>query len=59
MKKTFDWFDPTSKDFLMAEYVFKGLFNLRESLAQKIDANPDNIADVHTLYLLSKIRPTS
>ena len=59
MKKTFDWFDPTSKEFLMAEYVFKGLFVLRERLAQKLDVNPDKIADARTLYMLSKIRPTT
>ena len=58
MRKITDGFDPESDSYLLTEYTFKGLYRLRETLAQKLDINPDKICDMATLYLLSQKRIT-
>jgi hypothetical protein len=43
----------------LTDYCFKGLFGLREKLAQRYDVNPDYLCDMAIVYLLGKMRPLS
>eukprot|EP00347_Sterkiella_histriomuscorum_P012468 403368461 len=56
-RKILDGFDPESEEFLLTEYIFKRIYNLREHLAQIIDVTPSEICDDSMLYVLSKKRP--
>ena len=44
-RKILDGFDPESESFLLTDYCFKGLYGLRETLAQRHDYSPDYICD--------------
>ncbi|CDW82708.1 3-5 exonuclease family protein [Stylonychia lemnae] len=58
-RKIVDGFDPNNEEFLKIEFIFKGIYNLRENIAEQVDKNPDELCDISTLYLLSTKKPLS
>ena len=52
-----DFYDPSKKDYLLAYYVFKTLYELRDIAAQEVDVHVKMICSDQVLLALSRIRP--
>ena len=57
MKKYVVHYDPDNEEFLLTDYIFSGLFKLREYLAERCDVSADMICEALTLFILSSKRP--
>lgn len=49
-----DFYDPHQDEYLMAELVFKSLFNLREQLGRRIDSSVSLIVSDEALLTYSR-----
>lgn len=52
-----DYFDPHSDAYLLTELVYKNLFNLRESVARRLDVNKKEICSDPDLLVIAKCKP--
>ena len=55
--KLMDFYDPGKKDYLLAYYVFKTLYELRDITAQDVDVHVKMICSDQVLLSLSRVRP--
>jgi len=58
-RKSIDYFDPESDEYLKTEITFKSIHNLREKLAKQLDINRNEVFKPNELYLLALKRPDS
>jgi len=58
-RKFMDFFDPQSDEFLISELVYRDLFSLRETLAQRLDTNKKHIYHDDLIGVFARKRPVS